>query len=88
VIMPTLLPPTLTGFTLAFARAIGEYGSVIFISSNIPFQSEIAPVLIVSRLEEFAYGEAAAIAVFLLAFSFLLLVAINFLERWSNRHDE
>lgn len=88
VIMPTLLPPTLTGFTLAFARAIGEYGSVIFISANIPFQSEIAPMLIVSRLEEFAYGEAAAIAVFLLAFSFLLLVAINFLERWSRRHDE
>lgn len=88
VIMPTLLPPTLTGFTLAFARAIGEYGSVIFISANIPFQSEIAPMLIVSRLDEFAYAEAAAIAVFLLAFSFLLLVAINFLERWSRRHDE
>ena len=88
VIMPTLLPPTLTGFTLAFARAIGEYGSVIFISANIPFQSEIAPMLIVTRLDEFAYGEAAAIAVFLLAFSFLLLVAINFLERWSRRHDE
>ncbi len=87
VILPSLLPPTLTGFTLAFARSIGEYGSVIFISSNMPFKTEIAPVLIVSRLEEFAYKEAAAIAVLLLAFSFVLLVVINILERWSRRYD-
>jgi sulfate/thiosulfate transport system permease protein len=87
VILPSLIPPTLTGFTLAFARAIGEYGSVIFISSNMPFRSEIAPVLIVSRLEEFAYREAAAIAMVLLVASFALLVVVNILERWSRRHD-
>jgi sulfate/thiosulfate transport system permease protein len=83
VIFPVLFAPALTGFTLAFARSVGEYGSVIFISSNMPFSTEIAPVLIVSRLEEFAYREASAIAVVLLAVSFLLLVAINLLERWS-----
>lgn len=83
VIFPILIPPALTGFTLAFARSIGEYGSVIFISSNMPFKTEIAPVLIVSRLEEFAYKEAAAIAVMLLAVSFALLVVINLIERWS-----
>lgn len=83
VIFPVLIPPALTGFTLAFARAIGEYGSVIFISSNMPFQTEIAPVLIVSRLEEFAYREASAIAVALLGVSFLLLIVINLIERWS-----
>lgn len=83
VIFPVLISPALTGFTLALARALGEYGSVIFISSNMPFQTEIASVLVVSRLEEFAYREAAAIAVVLLAVSFLLLVLINILERWS-----
>ena len=83
VILPALVPPTLTGFTLAFARAIGEYGSVIFVSSNIRGQTEIAPVLIVSRLEEFAYKEAAAVAVLLLCVSFLLLGAVNLLERWA-----
>lgn len=83
VIVPTLVPPTLTGFTLAFARAVGEYGSVIFISSNKRGETEIAPVLIVSRLEEFAYKEAAAVAVVLLAVSFVLLVGINLLERWT-----
>jgi sulfate transport system permease protein len=87
VILPTLLPPTLTGFTLAFARAVGEYGSVIFVSSNMPFETEIAPVLIVSRLEEFAYREAAAVAVVLLGVSFVLLLVINRLERWGRRHD-
>lgn len=86
VLLPTLVPPALTGFALAFARGLGEYGSVIFISSNMPFKTEIAPVLIVSRLEEFAYAEAAAIAVVLLAFSFTLLALINWLERWSQRH--
>lgn len=83
VIFPVLVAPALTGFTLAFARSIGEYGSVIFISSNMPFSTEIAPVLIVSRLEEFAYREASAIATVLLGVSFLLLIAINLLERWS-----
>jgi sulfate ABC transporter permease protein CysW/sulfate ABC transporter permease protein CysT len=83
VIFPVLVPPAITGFTLAFARAIGEYGSVIFISSNMPFETEIAPFLIVSRLEEFAYREASAIAVLLLGVSFVLLVVINLTERWS-----
>jgi sulfate transport system permease protein len=86
VLLPTLIPPALTGFTLAFARAIGEYGSVIFISSGRR-DTEIAPVLIAARLEEFAYREAAAVAVLLLAFSFALLVPANLLERWSRRHD-
>lgn len=88
VLMPTILPAGLTGFTLAFARAIGEYGSVVFVSSNMPYETEIAPVLIVARLEEFAYREAAAIAVVLLSASFLMLVLINVLERWSKRHGE
>lgn len=83
VLWPPLLPPLLTGFALAFARALGEYGSVVFIAGNKPFQTEIAPVLIVARLEEFAYGEATALAVVLLVMSFVLLAAINVLERWS-----
>lgn len=87
VILPALYPALLTGFTLTFARALGEYGSVVFVSGNMPFKTEIAPVLIVSRLEEFAYAEATAIAVVLLAASFVLLGAINFLERWSQRRS-
>src|SRR3954471_18010416 len=86
VILPTLLPALVTGFALAFARAVGEYGSVVFISGNMPFETEIAPVLIVARLEEFAYREATAIAVVLLAVSFVLLALINLLERWSKRY--
>ena len=86
VLLPPLLPAVLTGFTLAFARALGEYGSVVFISGNKRFQTEIAPVLIVERLEEFAYGEATAVAVVLLASSFALLALINLLERWSKRN--
>ena len=86
VILPTLMPALLTGFALAFARAIGEYGSVVFISGNMPFKTEIAPVLIVARLEEFAYTEATAIAVVLLSVSFVLLALINQLERWSKRY--
>lgn len=86
VILPTLLPALVTGFALAFARAVGEYGSVVFVSGNMPFETEIAPVLIVARLEEFAYREATAIAVVLLAVSFILLAVINLLERWSKRH--
>ena len=78
-----LMPGIVTGFALAFARALGEYGSVVFVSGNMPYKTEIAPVLIVARLQEFAYGEATAIAVVLLAISFVMLLLINLLERWS-----
>lgn len=83
VLFPMLLPAAVTGFALSFARSLGEYGSVVFVSGNMPFRTEIAPVLIVSRLEEFAYPEATAIAVVLLVISFALLILINLLERWS-----
>jgi len=83
VIAPTLLPAVVTGFALAFARGLGEYGSVVFVSGNIPFKTEIAPILIVGALESFRYAEAAAIAVVLMAISLSLLVFINALERWS-----
>lgn len=86
VILPMLVPPALTGFALAFARGLGEYGSVVFISSNKAFETEVAPMLILVRLEEYAYAEAAAIATVLLAFSFVLLVGINYLERRSRRY--
>lgn len=85
VIAPSLLPAILTGFALAFARAVGEYGSIVFISGNVPFKTEIAPYLIVMRLEEYDYTGAIALAVVLLSFSFLLLGAINLLEQWANR---
>jgi sulfate transport system permease protein len=90
VVMPALLPPLLTGFALAFARAVGEYGSVIFIAGNIPYVSEIAPLLIVIRLNEFDYPGAMAIATIMLAISFLLLLFINLLQAWTRRrlgHD-
>lgn len=87
VILPALRPALITGFALAFARGIGEYGSVVFVSGNMPYTTEIAPTLIVARLEEFAYGEATAIAVVLLVVSFAMLVVINRLERWSLRHE-
>ena len=87
VILPTLYPALITGFALAFARGIGEYGAVVFVSGNMPYRTEIAPILIVARLEEFAYGEATAIAVVLLLVSFAMLVVINRLERWSMRHE-
>lgn len=82
IIAPTLLPAVLTGLALAFARAVGEYGSIVFISGNLPFKTEIAPYLIVQRLEEYDYTGAIALAVVLLVFSFLLLGAINLLEQW------
>jgi sulfate transport system permease protein len=85
VIAPALLPSIITGFALAFARAIGEYGSVIFIAGNKPFTSEIAPLLIVIRLEEYDYRGAMALAVVLLIASFVLLAIINLLERWASR---
>jgi sulfate transport system permease protein len=87
VILPTLYPALITGFALAFSRGIGEYGAVVFVSGNMPIKTEIAPILIVARLEEFAYGEATAIAVVLLVISFALLVLINLMERWSMRHE-
>jgi len=85
VIFPSLYPALVTGFALSFARALGEYGSVVFVSGNMPYKTEIAPVLIVARLEEFAYAEATAIAVVLLVISFSVLVVVNLLERWSKR---
>ena len=83
VILPVIGPALLTGFALAFARAVGEYGSVIFIAGNLPNVSEIAPLLIVIRLEEFKYADATALAVVMLLASFVLLLAINRLQRWS-----
>jgi sulfate transport system permease protein len=83
VVLPSLTPAILTGFALAFARAVGEYGSVIFIAGNIPFVSEIAPLLIVIRLEEFNYTGAAVIATVMLLISFALLFAINLIQAWS-----
>jgi sulfate transport system permease protein len=85
VILPMLLPALLTGFALALARSVGEYGSVIFIAGNLPNVSEIAPLLIVIRLEEFDYDGAVAIALAMLAISFLMLLAINLIQVWSRR---
>ena len=87
VIFPSLVPAIVTGFALAFARALGEYGSVVFVSSNLPGKSEIAAVLVVNKLEEFKYTEATAVATVLLAASFSMLVVINWLERRSRRWD-
>jgi sulfate transport system permease protein len=85
VIAPSLLPAVLTGLALAFARAIGEYGSIVFISGNLPFKTEIAPYLIVIRLEEYDYTGAIALAVVLLVSSFVLVGAINLIGQWANR---
>ena len=85
VILPALLPAALTGFALSLARAVGEYGSVIFIAGNIPLRTEIAPLLIVIQLEEFDYPAAAAIGIAMLAMSFTLLLAINLLQIWTRR---
>ncbi len=83
IIFPAIRPALLTGFTLAFARAIGEYGSVIFIAGNLPMVSEITPLLIVSKLEQYDYSGATAVAVVMLVISFVLLLLINLLQRWS-----
>jgi sulfate/thiosulfate transport system permease protein len=83
VVLPSLLPAILTGFALAFARAVGEYGSVIFIAGNIPNVSEIAPLLIIIRLEEFRYADATAIATIMLVAAFFMLLVINRLQRWT-----
>jgi sulfate transport system permease protein len=87
VIAPLLLPSLLTGFALAFGRAIGEYGSVVFISGNIQYKTQIAPILIVERLDQYDYTGAMAIALVLLAVSFVLLGVINLLERWVSRYE-
>jgi sulfate transport system permease protein len=87
VILPTLIPALLTGFALAFARALGEYGSVIFIAGNIPMQTQITPVIIMGELDMFDYAKATAIAVVMLVVSFVLLLAINVLQWWANRHN-
>ena len=87
VLMPALWPALITGFALAFARAVGEYGSVIFIAGNMPLISEISPLLIITKLEQYDYAGATAIAVVLLLISFALLLAINGLQWWiSRRH--
>jgi len=85
IIGPTILPTIITGFALSFARAVGEYGSIVFISGNLPFQTEIAPYLIVIRLEEYDIPGAPALAVVLLVFSFALLAVINVLEQWAGK---
>ena len=86
VVLPELIPALLTGFALAFARALGEYGSVVFISGNMPMRTEIVPLLIMTKLEQYDYRGATAIAVVMLVASFLLLLLINLLQKWSSRH--
>jgi sulfate/thiosulfate transport system permease protein len=88
VILPTVTPALLTGFALAFARAVGEYGSVIFIAGNMPMVSEIAPLIIITKLEQFDYAGATAVAVVMLCASFAMLLAINALQAWSRRYAE
>ena len=85
VILPTLLPALLTGFVLALARGVGEYGSVVFIAGNIPYRTEIAPLLIVIRLTEFDYSGATAIATIMLAISFVMFLSINLIQAWARR---
>jgi len=88
IIFPAILPALLTGFSLAFARAIGEYGSVIFIAGNMPMKSEITPLLIITKLEQYDYAGATAIAVVMLVISFILLLAINLLQWWANQRNK
>jgi sulfate/thiosulfate transport system permease protein len=85
IILPILFPALLTGFALAFARGVGEYGSVIFIAGNQPFETEIAPLMIISRLEEYDYAGATTIAVVMLVLSFAILFLINLLQAWASR---
>jgi sulfate transport system permease protein len=85
VIFPMLLPALMTGFTLAFARAIGEYGSVIFIAGNMPMVSEITPLIIVTKLEQYDYTGAAAVATVMLIVSFALIFSINALQAWNRK---
>jgi len=87
VILPILTPALLTGFALAFARALGEYGSIIFIAGNMPMVSEITPLLIITKLEQYDYAGATAIAVVMLMMSFVLLLAINLLQAWTRKRQ-
>jgi sulfate transport system permease protein len=85
VILPTIMPALLTGFALAFARAIGDYGSVIFIAGNVPMVSEITPLVIIGKLEQYDYAGATAVATVMLLISFALLLLINALQAWQRR---
>ncbi len=85
IVLPTILPALLAGFTMAFARALGEYGSVVFISGNLPMKTEITTLLIMTKLEQYDYNGAAALAVVMLMFSVTLLLALNLLQTWSRR---
>ena len=87
VIFPAIAPALLTGFAMAFARAIGEYGSVIFIAGNMPMVSEITPLIIIGKLEQYDYAGATAVAVVMLVFSFALLLVINALQAWQRRRS-
>jgi sulfate transport system permease protein len=88
VVLPTILPAALAGFAMAFARAIGEYGSVVFISGNMPMRTEITPLLIITKLDQYDYAGATAIAIVMLVFSLALLLPINQLQKWSGGRDE
>jgi sulfate transport system permease protein len=88
VLFPSVLPALLTGIALAFARAVGEYGSVVFVSGNIPMKTQIAPVVVMGHIEAFEYDRAAAVALVLLVASFAINGGINFLSRWSRRHEQ
>ena len=87
IIFPTLFPALVTGFALAFARAIGEYGSVVFIAGNMPMRTEIVPLLIITKLEQYDYAGATALAVVMLVISFVMLLIINLLQWWSRRRS-
>ena len=87
ILFPSLLPTIITGFALAFARAVGEFGSVVFISGNLPFKTEIAPYLIIMRLDAYDYAGAISLAVVLLIISFLMLSVINWLQNWAGRYQ-
>lgn len=87
IILPNILPATLTGFALAFARGVGEYGSVIFIAGNMPYVSEIVPLLIITKLEQYDYAGATAIGLTMLVISFLLLLLVNALQWWVRRRS-
>ena len=86
VVLPAVLPALSTGFALAFARALGEYGSIVFISGNMPMRTEIVPLLIVTKLEQFDYAGATALALVMLAASFVMLIVINTLQAWIRRN--
>jgi sulfate transport system permease protein len=87
IVLPAVMPAVLTGFTLAFARGIGEYGSVVFISGNLPYKTEITPLLIVIKLEQYEYGGAAALGFIMLVMSFVMLFAINLVQAWGRRRQ-